>query len=77
MKAHRGPALLSGHGGGEVGGDYRCVKAPDVSGNNVMIVHVRRGHFCMCARACRAGTRAVSLCARVLDAESAGTRGDN
>lgn len=77
MKVHRGPDLLSGHEGLGGWGDYRCVKAPDVRGNNVMIVHVRRGHFCMCVRACGSGTRTVSACVRVLDAESAGTRGDN
>lgn len=53
VKVHEGPALLSGQG------DYWCVKTPDVSGNNVMIVHVQTfacvhicgAQMCMCAAA--------------------------
>lgn len=49
MKVHK--ALLSGQG------DYWCVKTPDVSGNNVMIVHV---HTVACVHIC--GTQ-ICMCA--------------
>lgn len=60
MRVRKGPPLLSGQA------DYRCVKTPDVSGNNVMIVHVQTA---ACAHV-RGSQRA---CARDLDAESAAT----
>lgn len=50
------------------GGDYWCVKTPDVRGNNVMIVHVQTF---ACVHMCGA-----QMCASVrgaLDMESAGT----
>lgn len=48
-RLHRGLTLLSGQG------DYWCVKTPDVSGHNVMIVHVQTFacvHICG-ARMCK------------------------
>lgn len=49
VKVHEGPTLLSGQG------DYWCVKTPDVSGNNVMIVRVHVQTFA-CVHICGAQT---------------------
>lgn len=61
MGTHIGRAPLAGQG------DYWCVKTPDVSGNNVTIVHVQTF---ACART---NVTLKHECARVPNMESAGT----